>query len=135
MTQGVPSKAPNHVVVGVVNHTQLRLRASTPVVDGAIPTARGEEVLVDRVPDHAGDLLLVTAEGLHLLLHEAQVKKFNQVITRGGEEPIAVGIPRNVCTGVLVSVAEREMATKMCIGERTYLMTHLTHNPYTCITY
>lgn len=60
-----------------------------------------------RVPGEAADLLLVAPEALHLRGHVANVKELDEVVARGGQQPVAVRIPPHVGHRVLVGVSGR----------------------------
>lgn len=75
-----------------------------PEENGTIGATAGEESLVDWMPREAADFLLVATEGLHVGGHVANVEDLDQMITRGGKQPVSVLIPLDIGHGVLVRV-------------------------------
>ena len=57
------------------------------------------DFLITRMPSDRGGLFFVTSEGLNLLLRVPDVEQLEQVVPRGRQKPVAVGVPPEECHG------------------------------------
>lgn len=79
-----------------------------PKKDGTIRTTAAEELFMKGMPRQARGFLFVTAESLQLLIQAPDVEEFDQMVSRCGDEPLAVFVPFGIHDGALVRVKSGE---------------------------
>lgn len=67
-------------------------------------------------------LLLVPSEGLHFLCEISNVEDLDEMITRGGEQPVTIAVPFQVHHGVLVSVYGSQTSAVSWIPQFDWLL-------------
>jgi hypothetical protein len=103
---GMPLHVPDGHIVGVGDAGRRlfrSLRPDVPVQEGSVHSTGGKYRLIQRMPSDAGHLLVMALERAQFP-HGPNIVHLNELVSAGGQEPVAIVVPCHLGDGVLVSV-------------------------------
>lgn len=94
MPQGMKFEVPHGAIVCLNELSLWCLVSNIPKDDTTVVSPTGEERFLMRMPADGANLLdMTTSESLHFFHHVADIKHFDQLVSRACEKPIAIHVP------------------------------------------